>query len=165
MSAASRCSASRSPRPRAGNRPGGERWVSGYLHLVSGLALAQRPGLEPASATALCRALTAAHELGDVVGTAYAVEALAWLAARREQYERTAWLIGAADQLWNRTGRRLSGVALMEESRQRTVKAARKALGERRYAAAYAHGTTLRPGHRGQGRGQRGRRDGGPARR
>ena len=123
--------------------PGGERWVSGYLHLVSGLALAQRPGLEPAAALALCRALTAAHELGDVVGTAYAVEALAWLAARRDQYERTAWLIGAADQLWNRTGRRLSGVALMEESRQRTVKAARKSLGERRYAAAYAHGTAL----------------------
>jgi DNA-binding NarL/FixJ family response regulator len=133
----------RAPAASAGNGPGGERWVSGYLHLVSGLALAQRPGHEHASALALCRALTAAHELGDVVGTAYAVEALAWLAARREQYERTAWLIGAADQLWNRTGRRLSGVALMEESRQRTVKAARKALGERRYAAAYAHGTTL----------------------
>ncbi len=31
----------------------------------------------------------------------------------------------------------------MEESRQRTLKAARKALGERRYAAAYAHGTGL----------------------
>jgi non-specific serine/threonine protein kinase len=128
------------PKP-AGN--GGERWVSGYLYLVSGLALAQRPGHERASATALCRALSAKHELGDVVGTAYAVEGLAWLAARREQYERTAWLIGAADQLWNRTGRRLSGAALMEESRQRTVKAARRALGDRRYAAAYAHGNGL----------------------
>jgi DNA-binding NarL/FixJ family response regulator len=92
---------------------------------------------------ALCRALTAKHELGDVIGTAYAIEALAWLAARRERYERAAWLIGAADRLWNRTGRRLSGVALMEESRQRTVKAARKALGERRYAAACAHGAAL----------------------
>jgi len=121
----------------------GERWVSGYLYLVSGLALVQLPGREQASAIALFRALTAAHELGDVVGTAYAVEALAWLTARREQYERTASLIGAADQLWNRLGRRLSGVALMEECRQRTVKAARKALGERRYATAYAHGTAL----------------------
>ena len=124
-------------------RAGGERWVSGYLYLVSGLALAQRPGREHASAKALCRALTAKHELGDVVGTAYAVEALAWLAARREQYERTAWLIGAADQLWNRIGRRLSGVALMEESRQHTVKMARQALGERRFTAAYAHGAAL----------------------
>ena len=77
----------------------GAVWVAVLLlYLVSGLALAQRPGLEHESATALGRALTAKHELGDIVGTAYAVEAHAWLAARREQYERTAWLIGAADQ-------------------------------------------------------------------
>jgi non-specific serine/threonine protein kinase len=120
-----------------------ERWVSGYLYLISGLALGQRPGLEHASATALSRALAAKHELGDVVGTAYAVEALAWLAARRERYERTVWLLGVADQLWNRTGRRLSGVTLMEECRQHAVKAARNALGERRFTAAYAHGAAL----------------------
>jgi predicted ATPase/DNA-binding CsgD family transcriptional regulator len=123
--------------------PGRERWLSGYLYLVSGLALAQRPGQEHASAVTLCRALAAKHEVGDIVGTAYAVEALAWLAARREQFERTVWLLGAADQLWNSTGRRLSGVALMEESRQRTLGAARRALGERRFAAAYAHGAAL----------------------
>jgi non-specific serine/threonine protein kinase len=122
---------------------GGERWLSGYLYLVSGLALAQLPGREHAAAVTLCRALAAKHDLGDAVGTAYAVEALAWLAARRQQYERTVWLLGAADQLWNRTGRRLSGVSLMEESRQRTVSAARKALGERRFAAAYSHGAAL----------------------
>src|SRR6202012_1482389 len=105
--------------------------------------LAQHPGREHASAKALCRALAAKHELGDVLGTAYAVEALAWLAARRGQYERSVCLLGAAEPLWNRNGRRLSGVALMEEFRQRTVRAARKALGERRFAAAYAHGTAL----------------------
>ena len=43
----------------------------------------------------------------------------------------------------DRTGRRLSGIALMEESRQHAVKAARKALGERRFTAAYAHGAAL----------------------
>ena len=89
----------------------GERWLSGYLFLISGIALAQCPGREHASAVALSRALTAKHELGDVVGMAYAVEAVAWLAARREQYERTAWLLGAADQLWDRTGRRLSAAS------------------------------------------------------
>jgi predicted ATPase/DNA-binding CsgD family transcriptional regulator len=121
----------------------GERWISGYLYLISGIALGQCRGRERASAVALSRALTAKHELGDVVGMAYAVEALAWLAARREQYERTAWLLGAADKLWDRTGHRLSGVALLEESRQRTVDATRKALGERRFTAAYAHGAGL----------------------
>jgi DNA-binding NarL/FixJ family response regulator len=34
-------------------------------------------------------------------------------------------------------------VALMEDARQRTVKAARRALGERRFTAAYAHGSAL----------------------
>jgi DNA-binding NarL/FixJ family response regulator len=53
------------------------------------------------------------------------------------------WLLGVADQLWNRTGRRLSGVTLMEECRQHAVKAARNALGERRFTAAYAHGAAL----------------------
>lgn len=130
--------------PGAGDRPdGGERWVSGYLSLLHGLALAQRPGREQSAARALCRALTAKHEIGDVVGTAYAIEALAWLAARRAQYERTAWLLGAADLLWDRTGRRLSGVARMEECRQQAVAAAREALGERRFTAAHAHGGTL----------------------
>jgi non-specific serine/threonine protein kinase len=126
--------------------PGGagrERWISGYLHLISGLALARCPDREPATAEALCRALAAKHALGDVLGTAYAVEALAWLAARREQPERTAWLLGAADQLWAVTGRRLCGIAVLEESRQHAVAAARGALGERRYTAAYSRGAAL----------------------
>jgi predicted ATPase/DNA-binding NarL/FixJ family response regulator len=125
------------------DRPGTERWISGHLHLISGLALAQRPGREQAAALALSRALAAKHELGDVLGTAYAIEGLAWLAAQREQYERTAWLLGTADRLWDSTGRRLSGVVVMEESRQRAAKAARTALGERRFTAAYAHGTAV----------------------
>jgi predicted ATPase/DNA-binding CsgD family transcriptional regulator len=130
--------------PGPADRPaGGERWVSGYLFLLHGLALAQRPGPEQPCARALCRALIAKHELGDVVGTAYAIEALAWLAAASEQHERTAWLLGAADLLWDRAGRRLSGVARMEESRQQAVTAAREALGQRRFTAAHAHGGAL----------------------
>ena len=78
-----------------------------------------------------------------MLGTAYAVEALAWLAARREQPERTAWLLGAADQLWAVAGRRLSGIAVLEESRQHAVAAARETLGERRYLSAYYRGAAL----------------------
>jgi len=128
------------PAPGAAGR---ERWISGYLYLISGLALVRCPGREPAAAEALHRALAAEHALGDVLGTAYAVEGLAWLAARREQPERTAWLLGAADQLWAATGRRLSGIAVLEESRQHALDAAREALGERRYTAAYSRGAAL----------------------
>ncbi len=129
--------------PGAAGAPGRGRWVSGYLYLISGLALVRCPGRDPAAAEALHRALAAEHALGDVLGTAYAVEALAWLAARREQPERTAWLLGAADQLWAVTGRRLSGIAVLEESRQDAVDAAREPLGERRYTAAYSRGAAL----------------------
>jgi DNA-binding CsgD family transcriptional regulator len=120
-----------------------EAWVGGYLRLIGGLALFRRPGSERECGSALRSALTAWHRLGDVMGTAYAVEALGWLAAQREQFERAAWLLGAADQLWSRTGRRLSGIALMEECRQQAARATRRSLGERRYAAAYAHGGAL----------------------
>jgi predicted ATPase/DNA-binding CsgD family transcriptional regulator len=123
--------------------PGREAWLGGYLRLMSGLALFQRPGREQACGSALRSALTAWQQLGDMMGTAYAVEALGWLAARREQFERAAWLLGAADQLWARTGRRLSGIALMEGCRQQAAKSTRRSLGERRYAAAYAHGGAL----------------------
>jgi non-specific serine/threonine protein kinase len=129
--------------PARGEPTRGERWISGYLHLISGLALVRRPGREEAAAVALHRALTAEHALGDVLGTAYAVEALAWLAAQRQQGERTAWLLGAADQLWAATGRRLSGITVLEESRQHAVAAAREALGDRRYLAAYCRGAAL----------------------
>ncbi len=81
-------------------------------------------------------------EFGDVPGTAYAVEGLAWLAARRAQHERAAGLLGAADQLWERTGTRLSGITRLEESRQEAMAGCRQALGERRYAAAYSRGTS-----------------------
>ena len=120
-----------------------ERWVSGYLHLVAGLAQGQLPGGEQAAGTSLSQALTAAHELGDIVGMAYAIEALGWQAARRGRHERAAWLLGAADRLWSHTGCRLSGSVLAEESRQRAADTAREALGERRYSAASSHGGAL----------------------
>jgi DNA-binding CsgD family transcriptional regulator len=133
--------------PRAGeparDAAGRERWISGYLYLIAGLALAGCPGRERAAAAALHRALAAEHALGDVLGTAYAVEALAWLAAQRDQGERTAWLLGAADQLWAVTGRRLSGIAVLEDSRQQAMAAARAAIGGRRYTAAYRRGAAL----------------------
>jgi non-specific serine/threonine protein kinase len=122
---------------------GRDVWLAGYLRLMSGLALFRRHGSEQACGRALRQALAAWDQLGDVMGTAHAIEALGWLAARREQFERAAWLLGAADQLWTRTGRRLSGIAQMEESRERAVRATRRSLGERRYVAAYTYGGAL----------------------
>jgi DNA-binding CsgD family transcriptional regulator len=119
----------------------GERWITSYLYLVFGFALFQSPDRSPECAVATRRALAATHDLGDVVGIAYALEVLGWLAARGERFDDAALLLGAADPLWQRTAGRLSNTALMEETHQRVVEQVKAALGDRRYQAAYAKGT------------------------
>jgi predicted ATPase/DNA-binding CsgD family transcriptional regulator len=117
-----------------------EGWLHSSLHLVAGLALFQQPGRQAESATEVRRALQAKHELGDLAGTAYALEALAWLAAREGRPERAAWLMGAADPLWKRAGSRLSSTAVLEEHHRAAEHAAQEALGEERYATLAAAG-------------------------
>ncbi len=116
-----------------------ERWASGYLQIITALALFfQNKYAE--SAAAACASLEKKHELGDIVGAAYCLEALAMLSLRQQRCERTAWLMGAADVLWERAGQRLGGTAIMEELHQQTVKAAQDALGEDCYAALFRDG-------------------------
>lgn len=110
----------------------GEHWVRGYLLVITGLALYLR-GEHKESAAATCHGLRMKYDLGDIVGTAYCLEALGLLAAATHRYERTVWLLGAADTLWERAGRRLGGNAIMEQLHEGAVKAARDGLGERRF--------------------------------
>jgi hypothetical protein len=91
-----------------------ERWASGYLQIITALALFFQAKYAE-SAAAACASLEKKHELGLLVGTAYCLEALAMLALRQQRCERTAWLMGAADVLWERVGQRLGGTAIMEE--------------------------------------------------
>ena len=122
---------------------GGDRWITSQLQLIAGLACYQRPGADADCAAAVHRALRAKHELGDEVGMAYCLEVLGWLAARGARFEQAARLLGAADSLWRGTGNRLSGIAVMEEIRQRAVDQARAALGGAAYATAHAQGGAL----------------------
>lgn len=124
----------------------GERWARGYLQVILAMALFFRGELE-ASAAAARGALDKKHELGDVVGTAYCLEALGMLAVRQQRGERAAWLFGAADVLWDRAGRRLGGTAIMEELHQQSVKSAQDTLGAGRYAALFRAGAAEPLGH------------------
>ena len=117
----------------------GERWARGYLQVILAMALFFRGEYE-ASAVAARGALEGKHELGDIVGTAYCLEALAMLAVRQQRGERAAWLFGAADVLWDRAGRRLGGTAIMEELHQQSVKSAQDMLGAARYDALFRAG-------------------------
>lgn len=119
----------------------GEQWLQCYLHVVRSFALFQMQGRERECEDAARRALFGKQELGDIIGTAYALEVLGWLSAKTGQPKRTAWLLGAAQPLWDRGGTRFSGTAIMEEFHQVAERDARAALGVQRYAAIHESGS------------------------
>jgi non-specific serine/threonine protein kinase len=124
----------------AGNR---EQWLRAYLLFVSGVALFQMPGREAESDAVLRQALYGKQELGDVIGMGYALDVLGWLSMKTGSPARTAWLLGAADPLWERGGSvRFSGTAIMEQLHQQSAGAARAQLGAARYDAEYDAGAT-----------------------
>ena len=118
-----------------------EQWIQSYLHVVSGFALYQMPGREADCEAVVLRALHSKQELGDIIGTAYALDVLGWLSVKTGMPERTAWLLGAAQPLWDRGGVRFSATAIMEEFHQVAERNAREALGAQRYAAEYEKGS------------------------
>jgi non-specific serine/threonine protein kinase len=118
-----------------------EQWIRTYLLAVSGFALFQMPGREADCEAVLRKSLYGKQELGDVVGMAYALDVLGWLSLKTGSPTRTAWLLGAAEPLWERGGSlRFSGTAIMEELHQQAAAAAAAAIGDRVYEAEYAAG-------------------------
>ena len=75
------------------------------------------------------------HEIGDTMGTSYALEGIAWLAVAEQRWTRAAWLLGAADSLWQLVGSRLASSAARQTRHARAEQEVRDALGEERYLA------------------------------
>jgi non-specific serine/threonine protein kinase len=120
-----------------------EQWIQTYLYNISGIALFQMPGREADCELMLRKGLAGKQELGDVVGMAYALDGLGWLAQKTGSPSRAAWLMGAAEALWERGSNvRFSGTVIMEEFHEQAARSATAALGASRYAAAYAAGVT-----------------------
>src|SRR3984957_19870374 len=118
----------------------GERWLRGNAHALSALAYYQQPGRHAECAAAATAALEATSEISYLVGEAYSLEVLAWLAADAGRCQRAAWLLGAAQVLWDRTGGRLSGSTVLDGHHQRAAANAAAALGEVRFAELHAAG-------------------------
>jgi non-specific serine/threonine protein kinase len=114
--------------------------MQGWLNCYTGLGQFLLGSLDDSAAT-LRTALAMKYELGDSVGMAYCLETLGWVAAAWGRHDRTAWLLGAADALWDRVGRRLSGDAALEQFRQQAALSAGDGLGAARYATLYNRGT------------------------
>jgi predicted ATPase len=120
-----------------------EQWIQTYLYYISGIALFQMPGREADCELMLRKGLAGKQELGDIIGMAYAIDGLGWLAQKTGSPARAAWLMGAAEALWERgSSVRFSGTAIMEEFHQQAARSAAEALGESGYAAQYAAGLT-----------------------
>jgi non-specific serine/threonine protein kinase len=120
-----------------------ERWLQSYLYLVSSFALFQMPGREADCTAYATRALGTKHELGDIAGIAYALSTLAWLATRAQRHARCAWLLGAAEPLWDRVGSRFGGTALMEQVHQQCIGVASAAIGASRFRQLWDLGASL----------------------
>ena len=69
------------------------------------------------------------------MGTSYALEGIAWLAVAERRYTRAAWLLGAAESLWQLVGSRLASSATRQARHARAQQEVRDALGEERYLA------------------------------
>jgi non-specific serine/threonine protein kinase len=120
-----------------------EQWIKSYLLFVSGVALFQMEGREAECDAVLRKALAGKQELGDVIGMGYALDVLGWLSLKTGSPAKAAWLLGAADPMWERGGSvRFSGTAIMEEFHQQALGAARTALGADRYDAEYTAGAS-----------------------
>jgi non-specific serine/threonine protein kinase len=79
----------------------------------------------------------------DRMGPAWCVEALAWVAASRHQYERAAVLLGAAARLWQSMGTTLDSHQPLAGHHRDCERQARQALGEAAFQAAYRRGLDL----------------------
>jgi predicted ATPase/DNA-binding CsgD family transcriptional regulator len=117
-----------------------ERWYHGYIYIMVSLAYFMYPGKDDECAHVLKLALLAKYELEEVLGTAYSLEILGWLAARAARPERAAWLMGSTEPLWSRLGARLGNSPVFEQLHEQAESAARSALGDERYDALVSAG-------------------------
>ena len=118
----------------------GEQWLKSYLYLVYGLALFQMPGREAECEAVVRAGLLGKSKLGDIVGMAYALDILGWVSLKIGQPERTAWLLGTAAPLWDRSSAPFSGTAIMRQFHLDAERDAAAALGAERYPAVHETG-------------------------
>ena len=116
------------------------RAYAAYSLWALGAAAWRRGDLD--RATALHQQSLRLHR-NDRMGSTFCVEALAWIAASRHQYDRAAVLLGAATGLWQFMGTTLDGNQHVAGYHRDCERQARQALGETAFQAAYHRGLDL----------------------
>ncbi len=116
-----------------------ERWLHAHLYMLASLTLFLA-GRDIESTWTATRALQVKQEIGDVLGIAFTLELLGWLAARAGTHQRAAWLLGGADPLWERAGGRLAATASFERLHTEAVARCGGALGGKLFAELFGRG-------------------------
>jgi predicted ATPase/DNA-binding CsgD family transcriptional regulator len=114
-----------------------ERWAQGWAYAISAMAMYWDEAKHDETMQTTSKALLAKHELGDVMGMAYCLEIHGWLAARAGRHVRAAWLLGAADPLWQKAGGRLGGTAALLEVHDKAMGLARAGFAGKRFQAVF----------------------------
>jgi non-specific serine/threonine protein kinase len=115
-----------------------ERWAQGWAYAIAAMALFRDSNRDSETARTVGQALLAKHELYDVMGMAYCLEIHGWLANRANRHRRAAWLLGAADPLWEKAGGRLGGTAALLQAHEEAMGKTRAALGGKRFDSMFA---------------------------
>jgi predicted ATPase/DNA-binding CsgD family transcriptional regulator len=115
-----------------------ERWAQGWAYAIAAMALFWDSNRDEETARTASKALLAKHELYDVMGMAYCLEIHGWLANRANRHRRAAWLLGAADPLWEKAGGRLGGTAALLQAHAEAMGKTRAALGGKRFDSMFA---------------------------
>jgi predicted ATPase/DNA-binding CsgD family transcriptional regulator len=127
--------------------PLGESWHRANALMALGLD-AWRRGDAVRAAELQRSSLEIMLELDDRLGTALGLEALAWSVGALRQHERAAQMLGMAEALWDSTGNSLANVfADLVGEHDKSVSAARAALGDQAYAAAFRQGRRMPLAH------------------
>ncbi|OLE22989.1 MAG: hypothetical protein AUG44_23395 [Actinobacteria bacterium 13_1_20CM_3_71_11] len=89
------------------------------------------------------RAIELAREVGSILLLALAVERSAWVAGGQGDHQRAARLLGAADQMWQRLGRRMFGGGFWRRTDATCEAQARAALGEAGFRTEFRRGAAM----------------------
>jgi predicted ATPase/DNA-binding CsgD family transcriptional regulator len=115
-----------------------ERWAQGWAYAIAAMALFWDEERDAETARTASKALLAKHELYDVMGMAYCLEIHGWLADRANRHRRAAWLLGAADPLWEKAGGRLGGTAALLQVHRDAMAKTRAGVGSKRFESLFA---------------------------
>ena len=122
-------------------QPAGELWVRSWSLWAAGLAESARGDHESAQQL-LKESLHLEHLMGERLGIGAAMVALGWLAAAVDP-QRTAILVGAAQNEWDRIETSIHTLPGLDERHTAALDAARRRLGEAGFEQAWSLGRSL----------------------